>query len=286
MNEGGHFRLPEQQPPFEIPSSSTLSLSGPSVSHYYTSPSTRPFSYKPIPVATRTDVHQPKSWPAQSGSAIFGRYPIASQLQTPNGGFTDPAYQADEASIFADNFRRGPREDFNHPSSLQFPANIAANHVEAVGVSSSAHGNRTSNGKPRPSIEARKENIPAHTSSSTSEQDNKSVNKTTIFDDMPQGAQSWDRGPENSAVHRPASVRSSMSRQSFHNDPSAQEDGRRSGLSSRDVDDPAKQTILRARQVDAYTEAKTGLPNEKGFPIQIGSELFRLSGASIMSDGQ
>ena len=28
------------------------------------------------------------------------------------------------------------------------------------------------------------------------------------------------------------------------------------------------------------------LPNEKGFPIQIGSELFRLSGASIMSDGQ
>ena len=27
------------------------------------------------------------------------------------------------------------------------------------------------------------------------------------------------------------------------------------------------------------------LPNEKGFPIQIGSELFRLSGASIMSDG-
>jgi hypothetical protein len=28
------------------------------------------------------------------------------------------------------------------------------------------------------------------------------------------------------------------------------------------------------------------LPPEKVFPIQIGSELFRLSGASISSDGQ
>jgi hypothetical protein len=28
------------------------------------------------------------------------------------------------------------------------------------------------------------------------------------------------------------------------------------------------------------------LPHEKVFPIQIGSELFRLSGASISSDGQ
>jgi len=28
------------------------------------------------------------------------------------------------------------------------------------------------------------------------------------------------------------------------------------------------------------------LPAEKVFPIQIGSELFRLSGASITSDGQ
>jgi hypothetical protein len=28
------------------------------------------------------------------------------------------------------------------------------------------------------------------------------------------------------------------------------------------------------------------LPSEKVFPIQIGSELFRLSGASIASDGE
>ena len=107
---------------------------------------------------------------------------------------------------------------------------------------------------------------------------------------MPQGprGQSWDRRSEDSTTHRPASIRSSMSRTSFREEsrPEAPEDGRRSGLSSRDVDDPSKQTILRARQLEAYKESKSGLPAEKGFPIQIGSELFRLSGASIMSDGQ
>jgi hypothetical protein len=34
------------------------------------------------------------------------------------------------------------------------------------------------------------------------------------------------------------------------------------------------------------TKAKSTLPTEKVFSIQIGTELFRLSGASIASDGQ
>ena len=44
-------------------------------------------------------------------------------------------------------------------------------------------------------------------------------------------------------------------------------------------------SILRQRQIEAFRDGNGGLPAEKGFPIQIGSELFRLSGASIMSDG-
>ena len=46
--------------------------------------------------------------------------------------------------------------------------------------------------------------------------------------------------------------------------------------------------ILRAAQFESVGDGKNGggLPAEKGFPIQIGSELFRLSGASIMSDGE
>ena len=44
-------------------------------------------------------------------------------------------------------------------------------------------------------------------------------------------------------------------------------------------------SILRHRRLQAFHDGKPSLPAEKGYPIQIGSELFRLSGASIMSDG-
>jgi hypothetical protein len=44
--------------------------------------------------------------------------------------------------------------------------------------------------------------------------------------------------------------------------------------------------ILRAPQARKYnTDIPNILPHERVFPIQIGSELFRLSGASISSDG-
>lgn len=42
--------------------------------------------------------------------------------------------------------------------------------------------------------------------------------------------------------------------------------------------------VLRAPHPEAGSSEEFALPPGKGFPIQIGSELFRLSGASIMSD--
>ena len=53
--------------------------------------------------------------------------------------------------------------------------------------------------------------------------------------------------------------------------------------SSRGIGHPS---ILRSIQFDAAQDGLATLPAGKGFPIQIGSESFRLSGASIMSDGQ
>lgn len=44
--------------------------------------------------------------------------------------------------------------------------------------------------------------------------------------------------------------------------------------------------VLRARQGDDVYNGQNPLPHAKGFSIQIGSENFKLSGASIMSDGQ
>ncbi|KAL8992430.1 MAG: hypothetical protein Q9188_007584 [Gyalolechia gomerana] len=44
--------------------------------------------------------------------------------------------------------------------------------------------------------------------------------------------------------------------------------------------------ILRLGQRSSSLHGQRSLPDEKGFSIQIGSELFKLSGASIMSDGR
>ena len=45
-----------------------------------------------------------------------------------------------------------------------------------------------------------------------------------------------------------------------------------------------RDTPIRSNTNDRDPDKGT-LPKEKGFSVQIGSELFRLSGASIMSDG-
>lgn len=44
--------------------------------------------------------------------------------------------------------------------------------------------------------------------------------------------------------------------------------------------------ILRLGPRSASQNGQRSLPDEKGFSVQIGSELFKLSGASIMSDGR
>lgn len=44
--------------------------------------------------------------------------------------------------------------------------------------------------------------------------------------------------------------------------------------------------VLRTHQGDDLQNGQHTLPRAKGFSIQIGSEVFKLSGASIMSDGQ
>ena len=48
----------------------------------------------------------------------------------------------------------------------------------------------------------------------------------------------------------------------------------------------ARDSVARNNSTSESSQPKEALPNQKGFPIQCGSELFRLSGASIMSDGK
>lgn len=61
-----------------------------------------------------------------------------------------------------------------------------------------------------------------------------------------------------------------------------------SGASIRSENKGAGRTpgVLRTRQGEDLQNGQQSLPHAKGFSIQIGSEIFKLSGASIMSDGQ
>ena len=59
------------------------------------------------------------------------------------------------------------------------------------------------------------------------------------------------------------------------------------GQSDKDsVNERGRTRNFHNKRMDEAQDGRGGLPHEKGFPIQVGSELFRLSGASIMSDGQ
>ena len=63
-------------------------------------------------------------------------------------------------------------------------------------------------------------------------------------------------------------------------------DGSSTRPASTAADGNGNNKIIVGRQSADNSQPITGvLPVEKSFPIQIGSELFRLSGASIMSDG-
>lgn len=118
--------------------------------------------------------------------------------------------------------------------------------------------------------------------------------KHSFHKDMPPAAQPRARRSEDSQTPHTggkssrASTVSTMS-PALHSEESVKPDAQereKTGNSTRVDNRGIKRSILRHNQVDSWQDMGAGLPAEKGFPIQIGSELFRLSGASIMSDGQ
>ena len=121
--------------------------------------------------------------------------------------------------------------------------------------------------------------------------------KRVGFKEMPQNAQHRARNSGDTKrpqVSRMASVDSTRS--NFPQSPYVEEYIKPDTPDAESRSTPVRQeiagigrpsSIVRSRHiVEAPRDNNAGLPSEKGFPIQIGSELFRLSGASIMSDCQ
>lgn len=84
---------------------------------------------------------------------------------------------------------------------------------------------------------------------------------------------------------------SSMSGQSHSENPRSRSVGQDDELAStmsrpEKIEAGMTPGVLRARPGFEADDGQHALPHTKGFSIQIGSELFKLSGASIMSDGQ
>ena len=110
-----------------------------------------------------------------------------------------------------------------------------------------------------------------------------------VLGEMTRASSPWEKRSEDGIILRPTSKRSSMSRTSYGEESfkaDAQDDEPQSAAAASENSDlPGRPNVSRNQRLDAFQDGMGSLPAEKGFPIQIGSELFRLSGASIMSDG-
>ena len=112
--------------------------------------------------------------------------------------------------------------------------------------------------------------------------------RRAAFSEMPRASSPWDKKSEDGVARRPTSKRSSMSRTSYGEDSlrtDGQDEDKGSTMDPSENSDPRRSSVSKNARLDAFQDGTGSLPAEKGFPIQIGSELFRLSGASIMSDG-
>lgn len=96
----------------------------------------------------------------------------------------------------------------------------------------------------------------------------------------PDGRSNFDRHHDDRSIQKKASVTSGKSRTSSENDIS------RANIDVSSLPNPGMANPASRQSQNALPNPSMSiLPAEKVFPIQIGSELFRLSGASIASDG-
>ena len=176
--------------------------------------------------------------------------------------------------------RRGTRDDFSDPVSSSVSPPTSAQSVAAAVNNSLPAQSSTSNFSSRaPSdirIAGRETKRVTFEGSCPGATAPRSAPKRVQFQEMTTTYQQWTRSGDGRSNGHGVSPAADMMKPESARD-----------ASHRPTDSSGPETsILRARQVDAFSDGKGSLPAEKGFPIQIGSELFRLSGASIMSDGQ
>ena len=200
---------------------------------------------------------------------------------------------SDESLLDLSDGRQGPREDFNAPGFQKVSSHSIEGSLSATNAESSEYS-VTKENQENKSSRLRSYKSISHTSdpsgrrallkSATSSGKIEDLKITLPSKDMSMEAQHTRKASQETPIQG-ASKGFGSARAQNSDDPDSS-DGRSRATRKENGQESVPPSILRSRQVDAYLDASSKLPAEKGFPIQIGSELFRLSGASIRSDGQ
>jgi hypothetical protein len=105
---------------------------------------------------------------------------------------------------------------------------------------------------------------------------------------MPQPADPWSISKDDAYAGPSASQRSSTSRALYGGDHvkvDNNDDSIQASIETPYESIDAGQRMMRKRQLEMLQGTRREFPTKKAFLIQVGSEVFHLSGASIMSDG-
>ncbi|MCJ1379778.1 hypothetical protein MMC17_002881 [Xylographa soralifera] len=245
----------------------------------YSGLSTHDSGYNPTDVYQAQHWHDTSNHPPSNSTAPYNAWGAGSSLAD-----VERLSYSPEGLVGQAEARQSARQDFHIPfsTSASSETNEIAKGTYRIGsVSKSSEVNTIS----QPANQAREtsEQVPDQATTGSSASAARTVKKqSSSFSRMPPVTQSGARRSDDGDSHngtRKFSRDSARSDRDKHEGDTAPVPFR----ADSGNDGGIRRSILRKNQVDAF-EDFSGLPAEKGFPIQIGSELFRLSGASIMSD--
>lgn len=227
--------------------------------------------------------------PGQSLIALLDSSSQPARISSTSVYSIDP----DESLLDLSDGRQGPREDFNAPSFQKVSSRSIEGPLSTTNAESSQYSVTKENRENRESSLGSQKSF-SHTSdrsgrrallkSATSSGKREDPKTIPLSKDMSVEAQHTRRTSQETSTQGASKGFSSVRTQNS-GDPDSS-DGRSRAPRKEDGQENIPPSILRNPQIDAYLDTSSKLPAEKGFPIQIGSELFRLSGASIRSDGQ
>lgn len=227
-------------------------------------------SNKTTPVALQESLHGLNRPTAEISNSVGVVKPARQKLTAP-GALSSPARSVISSTKSIRTGSVSPRQTIRPPRE-QLPPNHSADEVMSLGPGQKPSGNIDGWKHPTgPKGTPLARMVSVNTSERQREEDSRS-----------QADLNTSGGSVVSSASAQSRTECLYSRSDHLDDTFA------SGMPRKTENKEAGKTseVIRLRQGEEPMDGQYALPNAKGFSIQIGSEVFKLSGASIMSDGQ